>query len=714
MVIIKKNHSVQQDWTVMKIGKKLILVVIFIILTFTSIVLVQRYFEVKRLYTIFCERKENNIITFYQIAEMMNKKLETYVVEITYWDEMVKAVETKDINWFQASVEPTILSADNYNGVWIFDNNKKQIFSTGTQEKGFSHLFAIPEELFDKILNNKVTCHFFIEAPGGYMEINGAKIYPGSDPERKTKPRGYLFAGKLWDASYVKKITDMTSENIIVLPYSEDALRDGSNFRKGKIFFSHILPDWEGKPLAVATVTSEFSQLKAVNEAFMKDVFLFVLFTITLILFILYFILRWINLPLKLISETLTKEDVSYVKELMEEKSEFGDVSRLIKEFAEQKKKLHENEEKYRMIFNNANDAILLMDKDRFIDCNAKTLEIFGCTREQILNREPFLFSPQTQPDNSDSKEKVLEKIKGALLGAGQQFEWIHLKYDGTPFYAEVSLNTFEIAGKTHILAIVRDISERKKAEEKMKLLNRNLEEANGELKEFAYIASHDLREPLRKITSFGTILEKTLKDKIDNDESENLHFMIDGAARMRQMIDGLLSYSRVSTKTQGFENIEPRIIINELINFELGILIEETQTKINIPQELAMIKGDSLQIRQLLQNLIANGIKYQKQGSIPEITITSKPAADNMIRIEITDNGIGISPEYHNAIFNMFKRLHSHKQYEGTGIGLAVCKKIVTRHNGQIGVESQAGKGSTFWFTVSSAYSNVKAEIAC
>ncbi len=253
----------------------------------------------------------------------------------------------------------------------------------------------------------------------------------------------------------------------------------------------------------------------------------------------------------------------------------------------------------------------------------------------------------------------------------------------------------------TSIDKLNAEIAERKRAEEKMRLLNEDLENANNELKNFAYVASHDLREPLRKITSFGSLLENSIKNKLEPDDAENLHFMIDGAKRMNQMIDGLLSYSRASANEPHLENVELDKIIDDLQKFELDLLLKETHTIINILKPLPVIRADSVQIRQLLQNLIANGIKYQKKGNIPQITITSRPAENGMVRIEIADNGIGIPPEYQQAVFTMFKRLHSRTEYEGTGIGLAVCKKIVHRHKGQIGVESQPGKGSTFWFTV-------------
>ena len=230
------------------------------------------------------------------------------------------------------------------------------------------------------------------------------------------------------------------------------------------------------------------------------------------------------------------------------------------------------------------------------------------------------------------------------------------------------------------------------------------LEEANQEMKNFVYIASHDMREPLRKITAFGAILRQSLKDKLSSDDAENLHFMIDGAERMAKMIEGLLTYSRISAQAQPYQAVDLNEIVKQLQQLELSVLLEEKHATIEIPQPLPCVEVDPVQIRQLMQNLIANGVKYQKKGNAPHITITTKPAADGMVRIEVTDNGIGIAPQYLQSIFTMFRRLHSRDEYEGTGIGLAVCKKIVELHGGKISVESQPDKGSTFWFTMPTA----------
>lgn len=248
------------------------------------------------------------------------------------------------------------------------------------------------------------------------------------------------------------------------------------------------------------------------------------------------------------------------------------------------------------------------------------------------------------------------------------------------------------------------EVAERKKTQEA-------LENSNRELTDFVYVASHDLREPLRKISSFGQLLQKSLQGKLSDDDQENLNFMIDGSDRMTMMIDGLLTYSRVNTKDIQIETVDLNEVIEQLKGFELAVMLEEAGGVIEVPQPLPKVQADPVQMEQLLQNLIANGIKYRDDGVTPKIIIKAKEVSDNKVRIEVQDNGIGIAPEYRDEIFKMFKRLHSRKEYDGCGIGLSVCKKIVNRHAGQIGVESGPGKGSTFWFTIPLAKEDVLAE---
>jgi PAS domain S-box-containing protein len=259
---------------------------------------------------------------------------------------------------------------------------------------------------------------------------------------------------------------------------------------------------------------------------------------------------------------------------------------------------------------------------------------------------------------------------------------------------------------------------ERRKAENDTKKLNKDLEKTvtklertNQEMQDFIYVASHDLREPLHKIAIFGDMLQKSLKGKLEKEDAENLQYMIEGTERINNVIGGLLTYAKVNSKEQRLEVVNLNDIIKQLQQLEFSLLLQETQAVIEIPQPLTDILFDPVQMRQLMHDLIANGIKYQKKGNTPHITITSKPAPNEMIRVEVKDNGIGIKPEYQQAVFSLFKRLHLKEEYTGTGVGLATCKKIVEHYGGQIGVESEYDKGSTFWFTVPAAGKAIAAD---
>ncbi|MDD5459504.1 MAG: ATP-binding protein [Phycisphaerae bacterium] len=227
------------------------------------------------------------------------------------------------------------------------------------------------------------------------------------------------------------------------------------------------------------------------------------------------------------------------------------------------------------------------------------------------------------------------------------------------------------------------------------------LGQSNKQLQDFVYIASHDLKEPVRKISSFGQILTASLAGKLSEDDHENLTFMIDGATRMQQMVDALLTYSRATTKALDFRDVDLNKIVEQLKTLELSIRLEDTGGTIEIPEPLPVIKGDSTQINQLLQNLIGNALKYHKMDIPPKVIVRAVEQDNGVVRIEIEDNGIGIKPEHYENVFVMFKRLHTKQEYEGSGIGLSVCKKIVERHEGEIGVRSEYGQGTTFWFTL-------------
>ena len=234
--------------------------------------------------------------------------------------------------------------------------------------------------------------------------------------------------------------------------------------------------------------------------------------------------------------------------------------------------------------------------------------------------------------------------------------------------------------------------------EKKMKHYANELERSNQDLKEFAYIASHDLKEPLRKIVIFGEMFEKKM-EPLDAEPKDLLMRMTKGASRMNDLIDDLLQLSRIQTQASALVKSDLNKIVETTLE-EQGLSVLETEVRINV-KELPTLEVDKVHIRQLFQNLISNSLKYRKPDQSLEITIHSCKIEQNIWGISVTDNGIGFDDKHIDRIFKPFERLHSRQTYNGTGMGLAICRKIVERHGGTITAKSSPGNGATFTFTI-------------
>ena len=231
------------------------------------------------------------------------------------------------------------------------------------------------------------------------------------------------------------------------------------------------------------------------------------------------------------------------------------------------------------------------------------------------------------------------------------------------------------------------------------KRIEKALEASNEELKDFIYITSHDFREPLRKISSFGSILQETLEGKIEPEDREYLGFMIDGAERMNQMIDDLLAYSRINTKTIVFEKVDLNDVVGRLETLDIGHVLEDIGAQIEIPQPLLNVEADPALVRQLFRNLTIHAIQHRKKETLLHIVIRTERIAKDEVKIEFQEHGVDIQTEEDKDIFKMSLQSHSREDYEEAGTGLAVCKKIIDRHGGRIGIESTADSNATFWF---------------
>ncbi|HMJ08327.1 MAG TPA: ATP-binding protein, partial [Pyrinomonadaceae bacterium] len=275
-------------------------------------------------------------------------------------------------------------------------------------------------------------------------------------------------------------------------------------------------------------------------------------------------------------------------------------------------------------------------------------------------------------------------------------------------FVFDESGNPIKIAG------VHQDITESMQAADKLKVFNEKLQQSNRELQDFAYVASHDLQEPLRKVQAFSDRLKTKYADKLEGDGLDYLERMRNAAQRMQLLIQDLLTFSRVSTKAEPFVPVDLKQITHEVLS-DLEIKIEETGASVEVG-EMATIDADPMQMRQLLQNLIGNALKFQHADRKPAIVISTKLAsvgqngnAQQICSVSVKDNGIGFEEKYTDKIFAVFQRLHGRAEYEGSGVGLAVCRKIVERHGGTITARSTPGDGATFTASLPMKQSNLE-----
>jgi len=389
-------------------------------------------------------------------------------------------------------------------------------------------------------------------------------------------------------------------------------------------------------------------------------------------------------------------------------RDESGDVVRGVAtlsdvtERREAQRRLEESERRYRTLVENFPDgSVGLFDENlEYTATGGQLLEEVGVGMDERVGESVHDIYPD------DFLEEIEPYFRGALDGESNSFE---IEFYGRHLHAHtlpVRDTEDEIfAG----MIVAQDVTERREYE-------RKLEESNERLEQFAYAASHDLQEPLRMVSSYLQLLEQRYGDDLGEDGREFIEFAVDGAGRMREMIDGLLEYSRVDTRGDPFEPVDLNRVLED-VREDLQVRVEQSDAEITVA-DLPRVEGDTGQLRQVVQNLLDNAIKYSGDGP-PRIRVSARRNAPdqgsptdpprsvserNEWVLSVSDRGIGIDPDDADRVFDVFQRLHARDEHEGTGIGLALCERVVERHGGEIWVESEPGEGSTFSFTLPAA----------
>lgn len=364
----------------------------------------------------------------------------------------------------------------------------------------------------------------------------------------------------------------------------------------------------------------------------------------------------------------------------------FG-ISRDITENKKAEIALRESEQRFRNMFHKHASIMLLVDPEsgRIVDANKAAANFYGYPEDELrlmlIDRLNML-----------SDEDIRKERQSALDEKRNHFIFPHRRANGEIRTVEVYSSPIDDCGKVLLFSIVYDITERKKAEDA-------LQRSNADLERFAYSVSHDMRQPLRAVSGHLQLLQRSLKDKLDEDERENMSFALEGARRMDAMIVSLLDYSRVGRKTEAKQWMASKVSLDEALGF-LAPLISETKTEVRLRGDWPQVFASRDELIRLFQNLIGNAIKFREAGQEALVEVDSSVRDEITWRVSVRDHGVGINPQQIGRLFQFFSRLQSRARFEGTGMGLALCRRIVDHHHGRIWVESEGeGRGSAFIF---------------
>ncbi|MFA4990193.1 MAG: ATP-binding protein [Candidatus Omnitrophota bacterium] len=571
----------------MRVQTKIIFLLLAIVAVFTFFILLERGFEKQRLVTLFSSEEKQIQQIFEKILELKGKTLATLAYDYTYWDELTGFVASGDKTWAVENLD-TALSAYNANVIWIYGIDGSLIYSVDNLPGA-----GFPEPPFagnriSGLFAGRPFCHFYINTAKGIFEIRGASIHPSKDAQRKTLAQGYFLAGRLWNKAYIDEIAKLCGYNITLTALAENKeIPVVSNPQKGITTFSRVFSGPDAKPAFEAIVWKESQLIKDFNLNY-KNFFL--IMTAFLGIFLITFIIlltRWVKIPLQLISGALKNENTAGASLLEKDKTEFGDIIRIISRFFEQKREL-----------------------------------------------------------------------------------------------------------------------------EKAKL---QADSANRAKSDFLANMSHELRTPLNAIIGFAEVLQDQFFGPLNEKQKKYVDNINTSGRHLLSLINDILDLSKVEA---GKMELEPENLFLKKDVLEPALtLLQEKALKHSIslsldvePQADINILADAKKLKQIMFNLLTNAVKFTPDGGSVEIGAKRSPGAQaggpeagDFIEISVKDSGIGIKPEDLAKLFQTFSQIEStySKTVEGTGLGLALTKKLVELHGGEIRVESEFGKGSKFIFRI-------------
>ncbi|MDQ2076838.1 PAS domain S-box protein [Marinimicrobium sp. ABcell2] len=368
------------------------------------------------------------------------------------------------------------------------------------------------------------------------------------------------------------------------------------------------------------------------------------------------------------------------------------------RELAKKTAEIEAAEKRYRAVVDTSPSALVMINSDGKISLvNQAAEQLFGYEDGELLGQEVEILLPKSIRGNHVSfRNHFFSQPEPRVMGQGRDLYGISKQGDEIPI--EVGLTPIEMPDGLHVLSAIIDLTHRKQAQRTLAEQAEELRRSNAELEQFAYVASHDLQEPLRMVRSYTELLEQKLQDSLDEKTRKYMHYVIEGAERMQRLISDLLAFSRAGRRELERDPVDFNKVLSHVVTLLRATIEERPGAKVTWDPLPVLCATESMVV-QLFQNLVGNGLKFQGDEP-PRVHVSCEAKGDTWL-FSVTDNGIGIDQKYADRVFLVFQRLHERSRYPGTGIGLAITKRIVERHGGEIWFESQPGHGTTFFFTL-------------
>jgi signal transduction histidine kinase len=698
----------------MRIRFKIILLLLVVLGAIAVVGFYQKQFENEQLSGLFEQEAKEKELAFDRIVKLKEESLESFVLDYTYWDEMISFMSTKDLEWAKINIEQG-LETFRANVVWAYQLDGTLVYSINNINADHLKEIPIPAGAIKSMFEKKRFVEFFVLTSKGLLKIRGATIHPSNDPSRKTPPGGYFFAGKLWNQEYSDELAKLIKGSVHFVYFGQkETIVDAPHTEKGVITFLRNLKDWDGRVMGELHVRITSSLVSKFNKLSQERLVILVLLLVGIHFTVTFFIISWVNIPLRSISNSLKGWNVEALGTLVKTKNEFGDIARLIKKFFEQhssllkeikdrkgaEEALRKSEQRLEGVASSIPGGVYQFRIDStgkwsFPYLNHESVRrVYGSDLAEALKNPDILLGIILPEDLEKIKKSTAESFQLLLPW---EFEFKIRASDGSIKWIDAhSIPHREADGSTVWNGIFMDATVRKEALDKLKLAQFQLvqTEKMNSVGQLAAGVAHELNNPLMGVINFVQYC------RTHTPESDRRYAILEDAEKEAEkcveIIRNFLTFSYTPSEEEMVLEKEDCAAIFERVFrlLDYRIIKENVKAIKRYGQKLPLISTNANRLQQVFLNLTVNALDALKQAKRKELTVDIH-SEDKFVRVDIIDTGCGMSETTVGKVFDPFSTTKPVGQ--GTGLGLWIAQSTIQKLGGWIECKSEVGRGTTF-----------------